>query len=150
MDKHSSGKFPRSRRIVRSADYKAIYEGGIRVHSENFVLFARKNGIGFSRLGLTVSRKVGCASVRNRTKRLFREIFRRSYAEVPGNLDLIVNPRKGCAGNPYGALRREFLAAAGRIARAGLPGGPGKHDTPIADDGGRPHAGGGSLGAEKL
>ena len=116
MDNKLSEKFPRPHRIVRSTDYKTIYKAGKRIHSENFVLFSRENEVGYSRLGITVSRKIGCAVVRNRTKRLFREIFRRSSAEIPESLDLVVNAKSGCIGIGYQELRREFIAAAGRIA----------------------------------
>ena len=116
MDKETSERFPRSRRIVRSADYRTLYETGKRVHSERFVLFYRENEIGHARIGITVSRKIGCASIRNRIKRLFREIFRRSLKEIPNNLDMVVNAKSGCIGTDFPELREEFIAATKRIA----------------------------------
>jgi ribonuclease P protein component len=110
-------RFPRKARIVRSSDYQALYRSGRKVHSERFVLFVRDNGIDHHRLGITVSRKVGCSPVRNRIKRLFREIFRRLSAEIPNRLDIVVNAKAGCAGASYTALRDEFIAAARRICR---------------------------------
>lgn len=119
MAKRISESFPHSHRIVRSVDYRMIYKVGKRVHSDRFVLFARENAIGHARLGITVSRKIGCAIIRNRTKRLLKEIFRRSSAEIPDNLDLVVNAKSGCVGAGFLELREEFIAAARRITRKG-------------------------------
>ena len=117
MAKGISERFPHSHRIVRSVDYKDIYEAGNKIHSEKFVLFGRENSLGHARLGITVSRKIGCASKRNRIKRLFREIFRRSSAEIPNNIDVVVNAKSGCAEAGFVELREEFIATARRMAR---------------------------------
>ena len=118
MDKIVSERFPHSHRIVRTTDYKDIYAAGKKIHSENFVLFFRENESGHPRLGITVSRKIGCASVRNRTKRLFREAFRKSLRDIPENLDLIINAKSGCVGIRYRDLCSEFIGAAKKAASA--------------------------------
>jgi ribonuclease P protein component len=117
--KELSERFPHRVRIVRSVEYKALYKTGKKVHSEKFVLFGQENSIGHARIGITVSRKIGCASIRNRTKRLFREIFRRSTGEIPSNLDIIVNAKSGCVGADYFELQKEFIAAAKRMILKG-------------------------------
>ena len=117
MDNKADERFPWRHRIVRSSDYLAIYKKGRKQDAGKFVLFGRPNELGFHRLGLTVSRKVGGAVVRNRVKRLFREIFRRSSAEIPCHLDLVVNARRECAAAQYEALRTDFLSAARRLCR---------------------------------
>jgi ribonuclease P protein component len=109
--------FPWHYRIVRGADYRSVYSAGHKHHSGRFVLFGKENQLGHHRLGITVSRKVGSAVVRNRTKRLFREIFRKSLAAIPDSLDLVVNAKRECAAAVYRDLREEFLAAAARLGR---------------------------------
>ena len=115
MDKTISEEFPREVRIVRSSDYRVLYRTGSKIHSERFILFWRENKIGHHRLGITVSRKVGNSVVRNRIKRLFREVFRKSHRNIPGQTDIIVNVKSGCAKASYFELQAEFLAAARRI-----------------------------------
>jgi ribonuclease P protein component len=92
-----------------------IYKTGRKIHSERFILFWRENEIGHHRLGIAVSRKVGNSVVRNRTKRLFREIFRKSLRRIPGRADIIINAKSSCAKTNYLELREEFLAAIQRI-----------------------------------
>jgi ribonuclease P protein component len=114
VDKATTEEFPHIVRIVRTSDYRALYKTGRKVHSERLVLFCRANAIGHPRLGITVSRKIGGAVVRNRVKRLFREIFRRSLSQIPNRFDIVVNAKSGCVGTSYVALRTEFLSAAHR------------------------------------
>ncbi len=109
--------FPWHHRIVRTADYQSMYSMGRKLNSENFVLFGRENILGHHRLGITVSRRIGSAVVRNRIKRLFREIFRKSSNEIPHHFDIVVNAKRGCISASYSALRQEFLSAAHRICK---------------------------------
>jgi ribonuclease P protein component len=104
---------------VRGTDYRTIYDAGLKVHSERFVLFAKPNALGHHRLGLTVSRKIGGAVVRNRVKRLFREIFRKSAAEIPPTFDLVINAKRGCGAAGYLQLREEYERALTKISRQG-------------------------------
>ena len=117
MDNTNSEAFPHKVRIVKSSDYRVLYRDGRKIQSERFVLFGRENNIGHHRLGITVSKRVGGAVVRNRVKRLFREIFRRSSVEIPSQYDIVVNAKSGCVGAGYLELRAEFLAAARRLCR---------------------------------
>ena len=109
--------FPGHYRIVRGSDYRSAYETGLRIQSERFVLFARLNALEHNRLGITVSRKIGGAVVRNRVKRLFREVFRRSPADNPPSFDIVINAKRGCAVARYSDLACEFAVAVEKACR---------------------------------
>ena len=117
MASKASEEFPRQHRILRPADYRAIYETGLKIHSKGFVLFVRNNDLDHDRLGITVSRKVGGAIVRNRIKRWFREIFRRHSADLPNHFDFVVNAKRGCGESTFSDLRAEFGSVVRRISR---------------------------------
>ena len=113
----ANAQFPREHRIAGSREFRAIYDGGLKVDSASFVLFGRANKFEHHRLGLTVTRKIGGAVVRNRVKRLFREIFRKSSEDIPHHFDLIVNAKRNSTIVALDRLQDEFVSAARRLCR---------------------------------
>ncbi len=107
--------FPKGYRVSRSSDYQRIYNGGRKVHTGSFVLFGLANSMEHHRLGVTVSRRIGNAVVRNRVKRRFREIFRKSCDNIPHHFDFVVNAKRQCATVSFHALNEEFQAAMRRM-----------------------------------
>jgi ribonuclease P protein component len=67
------------------------------------------NTVGKSRLGLSVSKKVGTAVKRNRVRRRLKQIFRTSLTRLPGELDLVVSARPAAAEASFEELSEEFL-----------------------------------------
>ncbi len=80
-------------RVRRPAEYRHVYDRRRSVSNGRMTLAGCENGLDRSRLGLSVSRKVGPAVVRNRWKRLLREAFRLTKSQLPSGLDLVVIPR---------------------------------------------------------
>ena len=86
--------WPRERRITRRAEYTACYDGGERLYTKYFVVFARSSeDLGNGRLGLAVTKKCGNAVARNRIKRVLRAFFRLHQHEMPC-MDIVVTPKK--------------------------------------------------------
>ena len=79
------------------------------------VLYVRKNGRKESRLGLTVSTKVGKAVVRNRTRRRLREVYRTHEDKLCPGYDVVVVARVRAAHSRYQVLEKDFLKLAGKV-----------------------------------
>ncbi len=100
--------FSRNNRIRKQTEFSAIYEQGAKLDAALFVLYYRRNPFAHHRLGTTVSRKIGGAVVRNRVKRLYREVFRRNKPLGEPHFDLVLNARKAAATATYTELEREY------------------------------------------
>ena len=108
--------FPKKIRLRSSAEFDAVFHGQTFAADDVLVMHAVKNGLPFVRLGLSVSRKVGNAVVRNRWKRTIRESFRRQKYQLPAGMDIVVRPRKG-AQCEYAAVARSLEKLTARLAK---------------------------------
>lgn len=108
-------RFPAKYRIRRQADFNRVYRSRKYAADETLVLNACVNGLPYSRLGLSVSRKVGNAVVRNRWKRLLREAFRLCRDSLPTGIDYVLRPRRG-AEPRFEAIARSLPSLARRAA----------------------------------
>ena len=86
--------FPKGERL-RTRDFKKLSRDGKKLNSNYFLILYSHNGLGKSRLGVTVSKRVGRAVARNRVKRLVREHFRHHKAELKDGYDVNVIAKSG-------------------------------------------------------
>ena len=84
-------------RLSRSSDFQRVYRQGSSTASRFLVLHYFEQPAGTAgaepRLGLSVSKKLGGAVVRNRVKRLLREAFRECAERLPGDYDYVLIAR---------------------------------------------------------
>ena len=85
--------FPQAVRLKSPAEFQAVYDRKRSVSDALLVIYAKENADGRTRVGLSVSKKIGNAVARNRCKRLFREAFRLSRPDLPAGVDFIMIPR---------------------------------------------------------
>jgi ribonuclease P protein component len=79
--------------IRHGADFRRAYQRRHSAADEWIVVYGHANGLQHPRLGISASRRIGNAVVRNRWKRLIREAFRLTQSQLPDGIDLIVIPR---------------------------------------------------------
>ena len=103
-------------RLKDPAAFRQAFQRGKWESDSVLAVYGIANGRDASRLGISVSRrKVRAASARNRLKRLIREAFRLSKADLPPGIDLVVVPR---AQDPsFARVQQSLVALAGRLAR---------------------------------
>jgi ribonuclease P protein component len=109
----------RAQRLRRSADFARVREQAERGWPHPLlVLYVAPNDLGFARVGITVSGRVGKAVVRNRVRRRVREAFRQRLAQVaPHGVDIVLSMRPASARATWAELG---LALDGVLRRAGL------------------------------
>ena len=107
--------FPPQARILRTAQYRKIYDQGTRIPGPLFAAFclARtgEDAAEGPRIGITVPRAIGKANVRNRIKRRLREAFRLHRQELSPQWDVVLNPRTAA----YQAEFSEIEQALGKV-----------------------------------
>lgn len=108
--------FPPDVRLRKRREFLGVYGQGHRFAGSLLVLFVVPTSRGYARLGVTATRKIGGAVVRNRVRRKVRELFRACRTRLP-SWDLVVNVRGRAVGTPYKALQREFHRLIDRAER---------------------------------
>ena len=116
------GKFPRSARLLRHADFERVYKQGRRHFSASITVFylarqaaptKKANACGTSglRVGFTVGRTLGGAVERNRVKRRLREAVRLARPTAGASVDVVINPKNSLLATDFAALLNEVARA---------------------------------------
>lgn len=92
--------------------FSRLYAKGKSQVTPHLALYTRKNGSQHSRLGITVSTKLGHAVTRNRVRRRLREIYRLHEEQLLPGYDVVIVARVRAVYSKYSELERSFLKAA--------------------------------------
>lgn len=100
--------FPREERLRKRREFLRVYARGAKVRTRLFFIYLLENDLPYSRMGVTVSRKVGKTNIRNRLKRRLREIFRKNKRLINPPSDLVINTSAFTAKASFALLEEEF------------------------------------------
>ena len=110
---------PKETRLAKRAEFLRVYEQGTRFEGRFMTVFVLPNNRGIQRVGVTATKKaIGKAHDRNRAKRLLRESFRLSRAELdelPVKFDWVLNARRGLLRVKLEKPLEEFRQIAERV-----------------------------------
>ncbi len=100
--------FRKEERIRHRSDFLRIGREGAKYQGRHFRIAVCANALAHSRLGITVSKRVGGAVARNRLKRLIREFFRLNKEAFPPSSDVVITVREGAARLKFGEAAEEL------------------------------------------
>ena len=110
---------PKSARVRKPSEFRRVYAEGKRFEGRFMTVFIAPSAAGVQRLGITASKKaVGNAVQRNRTKRLLRETFRLSRAELnelETKFDWVLNARRSLLTVKLEKPLEEFRQIVGKV-----------------------------------
>lgn len=112
--------FPKEARLLKRRQFLALSDRSVKpdlkIRAGSFLIIGRENSLERTRLGVTVTKKIGGAVVRNRLKRQVREFFRHNVGRWSPGLDLLFIARGEAAGRTRAELRADLARAGEKIA----------------------------------
>lgn len=107
---------PKSYRLRRRKDFKKIYKKGFSAPGRYVVLYALEdNNLETIRFGFSVSRKIGKAVQRNRSKRILREVCRRNINFFVAGFDVIIIARRKIKEASYREIEKDLITVARKL-----------------------------------
>ena len=111
-------RFLTSERLKKSNEFKSVFQQCRKLEDGTLAFYVQfKEDAGLRKFGVSLSRALGKAYLRNRLKRRLREIYRVEKETFRGGYQVILVPRRGSVDRTFDELRKSFLSLA---SRAGL------------------------------
>ena len=95
--------------IKKNSEFQKVYKNGKSYANKHLVMYVLKNDKKTSRIGISVSKKVGNSVVRHRMTRLVRECFRLNEDDIKENVDIVVVVRVTAVGFGYKDIVGSYL-----------------------------------------
>jgi ribonuclease P protein component len=115
-----SEALPKEKRLAKRREFLRVYDAGRKWFSRYCVVFAAANALPYSRLGITATKKLGKATVRNRLKRWTREVYRRQREPLAldsYSLDVIVNIKPNAADARFDDFRDDLQRSLRKVVK---------------------------------
>lgn len=111
--------FPKSARLRMRREFLVVQDTGVKVSADCVLALAKRRAAGLdeTRIGFTVSSKVGNAVVRNRVRRRLRQLARTRRHQLPKGLDLVFIARNSAAAAAWATFERAFERVTVELAR---------------------------------
>lgn len=104
--------------LTRKTDFQKAYAQGRRFFTDPFVMHYMPNALGHDRFGFTVSKRIGNAVLRNRVRRILKEVVRNSLVSGSSqNYDIILIARRGIEQTVYSELAETYRKYLRRLPR---------------------------------
>jgi len=117
-----SEALPKEKRLAKRREFLRVYEGGRKIFSRYSVLFFAANALSYSRIGITATKKLGKATLRNRLKRWTREVYRHEREPLGLDqrpVDIVVNVKPNAAEASWIEYRDDLQKVLRRVAAEG-------------------------------
>ena len=101
-------RLPRALRVLKRPEFEHVYATGAKRHAGLMTIFMAHTSHSVGRLGVAATKKLGSAVVRNRAKRLAREVFRRH--KVGAGIDVVIVPKREMLDADSTRIEADFLA----------------------------------------
>lgn len=95
--------------IKKNSDFKKVYEHRNSYANKVFVMYVMPSGMKESRIGISVSKKIGNSVVRHRVCRMIRECYRLHKEELVSGLDIVIVARPLAKELGYFGIEEAFL-----------------------------------------
>jgi ribonuclease P protein component len=100
----------KEQRVKKNTEFQEVFKKGTSIANRQFVVYRlKKEDQQFFRIGLSVSKKIGNAVVRNQIKRYIRQVFLELKEEVKNDFDYVIIARKPAADMDFHEVKKSLI-----------------------------------------